>query len=1594
MFGDPYAFELWTSQAKSFKIASYGILSGVALSIYQNNDFIDKQGNLAEKALVENISVKNIELGIGTDLTSIGDDVLKLYTTDSSYYAYSTPEANDRTMGIVWYNKDDDNQYLGFSDGVYDLSYDEEVYIAEAAEDNKIASLLGSSEYSQDKDSLLLAANLGIATPLAQEIEKLVSQTLWTEIQALSKKIPGKGDELKGYLETAVTNLESCISNIEKDYEQVLIYWKKKSEQSDPGIVTLSGKTWTNIKTIYDELKGNIENSLTGLDKSYSDVIDTYTNRINKVFIQIEAKYNTLPIDDYDVINSYQSKTNFKTYQRKDFSAYANKYCIYWFRADEAATDSICGEGWSRIRVDPSSEDPQLFAKGEAVDGWYRNVARTDVMPTFSMRHDRPQEKLKVILFYNHEKFESNELVFTNSEEIPDFSTLDKTDTGVISHGENSRNQYFVYNIAGALNDYADRTRDRQLICHYDGLLAKDEALDYAQIYWYIPNKDRASMLLVSDKNELTKVNSDIAGYDAYYKKLGAGDENNDTTRSFWYKIKDTYNSGFSFNTIICKMYLQGSEIPVIVEERFSFGTQSTSGTKYTLTVNPQLGYYPATNANKLTLDVKVYDSNFDEVAIPYPDTMEIKPLYYGNSNSINFIQDDNTIVAGEGTYGLFDVSTHLLNGEKQVTGAVRVSIPWTIGGYYLSGPTAIVYNSLGTLDRTSVYDTSYKLYKLDTNEEVTEVQWSISYYDNERNDITNSNKIEAGYLPKLSADNRLVPAELYLDGLTCYAVVNAKSSAGELYWAQPIIIMQNQYASTTLNGWNGEFKLDENKGTILGTMFAAGRKTANNTFEGVVMGDVKDGDSANSELGLYGYHQGAQSFGFKTDGTGFIGKSGRGRILFDGQNSTIQSAGYEIDKNGMLIDLDNGTLNMQSDELGQIYFSVDADAKQPNPVFKIIGPAPDKRPLLFMNDGKYYLQSLDYADGSKGMKIDLAEGKILANNFTLIGGKNLVIKSNPAESSSDYYFRFGNDETPGLMSMDGKGNLSIAVNSFKLVGKGSGINLLKQTCPSYVKSKESKEKVWSDLSAWSPHMGEGCLSGYENTDEPDKPWCLQVSNGGYISQKISKLPAGDYTLSGWVYCNTSDTIPDVSSNLKSKGDIYDASDKPEANKWCYFKKTYTLATSGDVTIYFGYYEGSVQSSRNFWLWHCKFEQGTQATEWTDSVETSFTDYDQNLIFNQLTNNGDSQGIYLQDGELYVSASVIATGILRDAKENTVWDLGNGTLTSKVFSLTAGTSPNQIVINSQASTYPLQIGSNFKVKWDGTLEATNATIGGSITANAINAKGLVANANGTTISSGATIAGWIIDNNSIRTGDLGKPGSMWLCRSGTTTKASFNKNEPVKAGWCIGIGENFGVDNEGKLFATSAVLSGTIYADEGTIGPLSINKDRLSFGGESSTTPIEWTEQVQSDLSANSDALEGKQEFTFTIPITLAHTTNVTTENISLISYESGWKDNKWVDETSFANAAWKLDFQKDTDGYITSIKLKSKFKFTSVGDSFYPKISVGVVATVEVSYSVNITENSIQVQKIDSPIIMGIEAKITRLQDKVNALEKKVYQK
>lgn len=85
----------------------------------------------------------------------------------------------------------------------------------------------------------------------------------------------------------------------------------------------------------------------------------------------------------------------------------------------------------------------------------------------------------------------------------------------------------------------------------------------------------------------------------------------------------------------------------------------------------------------------------------------------------------------------------------------------------------------------------------------------------------------------------------------------------------------------------------------------------------------------------------------------------------------------------------------------------------------------------------------------------------------------------------------------------------------------------------------------------------------------------------------------------------------------------------------------------------------------------------------------------QDDIFKKLTGGGSTQGIYLSGGKVYINATYIATGTLKDTGENVVLNLSTGSLTMKKGSINIGNGV-------------------FQVTTTGALTANSATIRGTI----------------------------------------------------------------------------------------------------------------------------------------------------------------------------------------------------------------------------------------------------------------------------------------
>lgn len=101
-----------------------------------------------------------------------------------------------------------------------------------------------------------------------------------------------------------------------------------------------------------------------------------------------------------------------------------------------------------------------------------------------------------------------------------------------------------------------------------------------------------------------------------------------------------------------------------------------------------------------------------------------------------------------------------------------------------------------------------------------------------------------------------------------------------------PIHLLLNKYGHAAINAWDGNsVSIDKNgNGVILAPQIGAGKKSKiNNTFTGMLMGQVKEAGQSDADIGLIGYHEGVRTIHLSAyDGYAIFGKQGPGQIILD----------------------------------------------------------------------------------------------------------------------------------------------------------------------------------------------------------------------------------------------------------------------------------------------------------------------------------------------------------------------------------------------------------------------------------------------------------------------------------------------------------------------------------------------------------------------------------------------------------------------------------------------------------------------------------------------------------------------------------------
>ena len=269
------------------------------------------------------------------------------------------------------------------------------------------------------------------------------------------------------------------------------------------------------------------------------------------------------------------------------------------------------------------------------------------------------------------------------------------------------------------------------------------------------------------------------------------------------------------------------------------------------------------------------------------------------------------------------------LNASVKLTSYLAIPVRKNADYREFEGTTKIIYDAMSG-GNPYYYKEPCQIYKGISSTPENGIYWTIEYDTNDA--------VAAGFYPTITSGGEVTPYAIYTNGLDpevciCASTVE-RNGDGQIInknpvWYQPLLIMENRYASSMLNSWDGSLTIDNENGIILSSMVGAGKKEKDNSYTGVLMGDIESlGNKNQKGVGVYGLEHGSQSFCLNTDGTAFFGKSGSGRIFFDGNTGVIKSGNYsytlkpgiskysqlsasEKKLPGMIIDLDDGILDI-----------------------------------------------------------------------------------------------------------------------------------------------------------------------------------------------------------------------------------------------------------------------------------------------------------------------------------------------------------------------------------------------------------------------------------------------------------------------------------------------------------------------------------------------------------------------------------------------------------------------------------------------------------------------------------------------------------
>lgn len=1138
----------------------------------------------------------------------------------------------------------------------------------------------------------------------------------------------------------------------------------------------------------------------------------------------------------------------------------------------------------------------------------------------------------KAIVAYDGNEYSSNILSF-KAETGYDSNIHDQLNMELeLRNGKDGFDSYPFYGADSAVINPGDASKNREIEFVYSGALGsklESDVLNGAIVSFYIPTISTMLNLPFGSEDEELQKESDLEGYVLYQKNFSSYNEDNkQQLKTFRYRVKEFYNPLFNNNTVILKV-IDKNGFEYSAKKTFSFSSYGTSGTDYTLVIEDPIN-------KKATL----YDADYKVIKTEFED----KDWGYWPSSI-----GTGTPTAAAG-YAVRKLTTTVKWVGKTITLEAIKGIPWypENSNYYYQGPTTITYDSAGVNPR--YYAGDIGLYDKSTNEPIVGLTWTLRYYPKNKLIKDPQTSISVQGYPQLLIDEsgtkapKLKVPNMYFDQ-DYYLVLVANNLNGQAQWRQPLIILQNAYSSNLLNNWNGALSVDQGNNTILSAMIGAGSKDSDNHFSGVVMGDLEkldaNGNILNSEHGLLGFHAGAQSFGFRTDGTAFIGRSGEGRIEFDGNSGVIKSAKYNGDlsqTSGSKWDLANGSLMMSGANGEYFKFNENDNGKLEMKISGADIVLTDKNTTLSSHiqmtaDGiastvaslnekiQFYCTCGSSAGNAyKGVYLSTEDKKVFpaANEKDFPHGTTIMVKftnGNTAKTIRLGIEGISGDET----GLDNKSGLPVylggALDAVPTVAENTSLIFVYDT--SLHGWVVSDGNTYSQIKQTAESINLSVRESYYNKGEID-------IKANAISQRVEGIAtdyrgttAGTLTLQDGGYRFTV-----YLEGILENTPIYQAAPVFHHGTILEVKFTNASSQSGKIRLNVGhlgdeeysgilgypiYVNGIETSSTNTFTWsknsikYFRFVLISQATDPSTEFNKGYWEVcDPPYGVGQLITN--TQGI------TGTSISRSGTGFQfnLDNASFRVGTTGNSAKTVlKVDSagLTingTGTFSGELI----ASKLTIQSGAETNValttdvqEVQGNLDAYKTVVANNyVTTTTLNALTINTNQiNAGPLGNNITIAGLSIDNNSIYYGTWSspKPPSVFMSKGTGYTNSYTICNRPGRD-WVFGSGQNFGVTNQGLLYANEAHITGEINATSGSIGGWAVKN--VSFSS------LSFTNSYKGDALTTSEfKLLGNGEINITTPDNVEHLVRCIIYVRPALTYKGIYLETKYVpDEQGF----------------------------------------------------------------------------------------------